>query len=342
MKKRNLFFVTVLAIGMGMSMPAWAQEAPAETEEGLAGVLGSLLDEGGVVDSILNDSEAMEAINGLFGEGGELAGILPEDVDIEGVLQTVGDQLQDTGSSLYQGINSIAEMAQAEDGSIDWDNLGSMAGSLVDMFVGGDVDVPEDASEEDLDAMFEEIMAPYKKADAVMFDYVAQRNAEFLDAADVQIFSKKTGFMGDIEQDEVKVLAEFNQTNFAVDGDQLKLVSGAADPLLLTLTKGEDGEFTVTDEKHAEDGEAFAASLEALCEEVGITPDDYYAGTVLGAYNDVEALADYLDEHPELASAEYQGEQMTSEELRALVNSYNDELFGSFFEDEEMTEAATE
>ena len=343
MKKRSMMFAVVLAVGMGMSMPALAEEAPSQSEEGgLGGLLSSLLSEGGVVDQVLNDTGAAEAISGLFGEDGELSGILPENVDIGEVLQTVGDQLQDTSSSLYQGINSIAEMAKGEDGSIDWDKVGNSVGTLIDMFAGGNMSGTDEMSGEDMDAYLAELLRPYEEADAVMFDYLAERNAEFMDSGDAQVFSKTTAYIDDLEQDEVKVLGDFTQVNFAIEGNQMNMVSAATDTLLLTLTKGEDGKFTVTGEKRAEDGEGYAASLEAMCQEVGIPTDDFYASNVLGAYSDAEALAKYLDEHPEVVSAEFQGEQLTAEELHALRKNYTDELFDSLFEEEETTEAVTE
>ena len=107
------------------------------------------------------------------------------------------------------------------------------------------------------------------------------------------------------------------------------------DTLLLTLTKGEDGTYTVTNEKHAADGEDYAESLEALCEEVGIPVDDVRVASKLGAYNDADALAKYLNEHPEIATAEYQGEQMTAEELKALSDGYTSDLMDSIFEETE-------
>ena len=370
MKKRGLLTASVLVIGMGMSVLTWAEEAPAQSGSRFGGLLSSLFSEDGVVENLLGEDGVVEnllgedgvvenllgedgavssllgdteLISSLFSEDGALAGILPEDVDINGVLQSVSSELEDVNSTLPQGIQSIAEMAADEDGSVDWEKVGGTAEELIDLLAGGlslgtgSADTEE--SEEDLDAFIAELMIPYEKADAVMFDYVAERNAGVMDAGDVQIFSKKTGYLGDIEQDEVKVLADFTQVNFTIDGDQMNMVSAATDTLLLTLTRGEDGNFTVTDEKHAEDGENYEASLEALCEEVGIPVDDFYTGGVLGAYNDADALAKYLEEHPEIATAEFQGEQMTAEELRTLSNEYTDALFDQIFE---MTEAATE
>ena len=348
MKKRGLLFVSVLVIGMGMSMPA-------QCGDKVGGVLGSLLSddglvntllgEDGVVNSVLHDEKAMETIGGLFEGDGPLAGILPEDVDVSGVLESVGSKLGDAGSVLQQGLESVAEMATNEDGSIDWEKVEGSAEELIGMITGGGAfggsDEPE--SEEDWDAYLAEIMAPYDAADAVMFDHVIENNADLMDQGDVQIVSRTAGCMNDIEDEVYKVLADFTQVNFTVDGDQMNLVSGATDTLLLSLQKGEDGVFAVIDEKRAEDGEGFEESVKALCEELGTDIDEYYSGNVLGAYNDATALAKYLREHPEIRTAEYQGEQLTADELQELADNYTDSLFDSIFGiEEEETEGVTE
>lgn len=354
MKRKGMLFAMVLAIGMGMTMPAMAEET---NEQGLGDLIGSLFQDGGLVDGLLgedgavsnylSDEKTMETINGLFGEDGPLAGVIPEDVDISGVLETVGSQLSDANSTLHQGIDSVVDMVTDENGSIDWEKIEGSVGDLFGVIAGGGKIGSESAEgdEEDIDALIAELMIPYNKADEVMFAYVGEKNADLMDAGDVQIFSKKTGYMDDPEQDEVKVLGDFTQVNFAIDGDQMNMVSAATDTILFTLARDEEGNYTVVDEKYAEDGEGYSASVEAMCGELGIPVEDFYSGTLLGAYNDADKLADYLDEHPEITTAEFQGEQMTAEELRALSDGYIEGLFDAAFgadEEEELTEAVTE
>ena len=311
MKKSNILCAAVLVIGMGMSMTVWAEKAPADHVDEIGELLSSLSDR------------------------------LPEKVNVGGALRTVGEILEDAGSAANQGLQSVADKITDKDGSIDWQKVENSAEELFDNLAGGlsignaGGDAGEGETEQDLDALLADILVPYEKADAVMFDYVAERNSEFMDAGDVQIFSKTPGYVGDPEADEFKVLGDFTQVNYVIDGDQMNMISAATDTLLLTLTKGEDGTYTVTDEKHAADGEDYADSLEALCEEVGIPVDDVYVASKLGAYNDADALAKYLNEHPEIATAEYQGEQMTAEELKALSDNYTSDLMDSIFEETE-------
>ena len=309
MKKSSLLCASVLVIGMGMSMTVWAEKAPADPIDEIGELLSSLSDR------------------------------LPEKVNVGDALRTVGEILEDAGSAVNQGLQSVADKITDEDGSVDWQKVENSAEELFGYLAGGlsigDVDGAGSETEQDLDALMADILAPYERADAVMFDYVAERNAEFMDAGDVQIFSKIPGYVGDPEADEFKVLGDFTQVNYVIDGDQMNMISAATDTLLLTLTKGEDGTYTVTDEKHAADGEDYADSLEALCEEVGIPVDDVHVASKLGAYNDADALVKYLNEHPEIATGEYQGEQMTAEELKALSDNYTSDLMDSIFEETE-------
>ena len=341
MKKRGLLFAAVLAIGMGtISVPAWAEEAPDSTDGKIGGLLSSLFSEGGIAESI----------NSLVGEAETLSEMLPENVNVGSVLQTVGGVLEEAGITANEGMQEIAGMITNEDGSVDWDKVGGSASDLLGLLAGGFMsgdagwEYGDGESEQDMDALFAQIMLPYDKADEAMFAYVAERNAQFMDAGDAQVLSKKTGYIGDPEKDEFQALAEFTQVNYVIDGDQMNMVSAATDTLLLTLAKGEGYTYTVIDEKHAEDGEGYAASREALCEEVGIPVDDFDVSCMLGVYNDASALADYLNEHPGIATAEYQGKQMSAEELQALADDYSNDIMDSLFEDaeEEVTEAVTE
>ena len=299
--------MSVLVIGMGISMTAWAEKAPADPGDEIGGLLSSLSD------------------------------LLPEKVNVGSALRTVGGILEDAGSAANQGLQSVADKITDEDGSVDWQKVEDSAEDILE-YLAGELSIGNAGggaggeTEQDLDALMADILAPYERADAVMFDYVAERNAEFMDAGDVQIFSKIPGYVGDPEADEFKVLGDFTQVNYVIDGNQMNMISAATDTLLLTLTKGEDGTYTVTDEKHAADGEDYADSLEALCEEVGIPVDDVRVASKLGAYNDADALVKYLNEHPEIATAEYQGEQMTAEELKALSDNYTSDLMDSIFE----------
>ena len=317
MKKMSFVLAGILTLTLCVSGPGWAAESAEDTGSEDAGLLESLLGE---------DSSAKGMLDNLFSEFGMLSGYASDEEGREEAINSIKDQLEDAGSELNQTISGILEMVENEDGSVDWDKVGDTVQEWLGAFSGSDT---ADADEE-----VEALMARYDALDEVMKEYVFARNAEFLEPGDVQIYSKQVAYMDDIDLDEVKVLAEFLQTNFTIEDDTLKMLCAAGDPLLLTLTKDEDGNFTVTDEKHAEDGENYTASVEAMCAEVGMTLEDYDGSMVFGKYNDADALADYLEEHPELKGGEFMGEIKTAEELREMSDAYTDELFDSIFGEE--------
>ena len=85
------------------------------------------------------------------------------------MLQTVGSQLEDAGSTLHQGISSVAEMVTDEVGSFDWEKAGDSINELIGLFAGGGTienfgtETDQESGELDLEALLAEIMIPMKK-----------------------------------------------------------------------------------------------------------------------------------------------------------------------------------
>ncbi len=313
MKKKSMVLAGILIFSMAFSAAAVsAEEAPSEP--------GTAEEEaGGLMDM-------------LFGENGVISGIIPEDIDVGEAMNTLGEQLKDTGSTFYQTVEGALEMYTNEDGTFDLQKVAETVQGMYGSFSG------DEATEEDIEAL----LSRYDELDDVMKEYMSEYNAQFMDPADVQIYSKQVAYMDDIDLDEIKVLADFCQMNYTIEDDQMILASGASEPYLFTIDRAEDGTLTVADEKHTEDGEGYTASLETLCEEVGITLDDYDASMVFGACNDVDALVKYMEEHPEITGAEYMGEIKTIDELRAISQEYTDGLLAAIFEETDVEEAFAE
>ena len=147
-----------------------AQEEAGKTEEGSGGLLGALLGEGGVVSSLLSEGGAVssllsekgaDAINGLlgtdkaaavsslledtgvleslFGEDGALSGVVPEGVDIGQIMDTVGKQITDPDSKLYQGLNSAADIMMEADDGIDRLSIGAIMNEMAGAFSGNEI-----------------------------------------------------------------------------------------------------------------------------------------------------------------------------------------------------------
>ena len=89
MKKSRILCASVLVIGMGMSLTAWAGKAPADPGDEIGGLLSFLSD------------------------------LLPEKVNVGSALRTVGGILEDAGSAANQGLQSVADKITDEDGSVD-------------------------------------------------------------------------------------------------------------------------------------------------------------------------------------------------------------------------------
>ncbi|MBQ6257092.1 MAG: hypothetical protein IJQ62_10640 [Clostridia bacterium] len=70
----------------------------------------------------------------------------------------------------------------------------------------------------------------------------------------------------------------------------------------------------------AEDGEGYAASVAALCEEVGFTTDDLAAATAFGTLSEQAELYTLMEAHPEVERIEYNGKMVTGAELKELLN----------------------
>ena len=318
MKKKSIVLAAILTLTMSFSCTAWAAESAQEpAPEDEDSKLSALFEEGGPLDK-------------LFGEDGTLSEYIPEGIDVQGVLQAIDEQVTDPDSQLHQTIDGIVEQVTDENGAIDWDQINNLFGSIAENT--GSI------NEEELDAL----MAGFDKLNEAMKEHLLARNEEFFDPSDVQIFSKQVAYMDDIDQEEVRILAKYCQDNYDIEDDQMVFASGVSEPVLLTLHSEEDGSFTVTDEQYAEDGEGFADSLEKMCETVGITSDDYYSAMVFGACNDVDALIEYMNAHPEITAAEYMGEMKTVDELQAISDAYMDDLYATIDEGIAELDAAAE
>lgn len=323
MKRKILAVLMAGCMTVSMTGPVWAEEAAAETEpaaeetagESLAGAISSLFGEGGALSGVFEEGGAVES---LFGEGGALSSIVPEGVDVDKISGMLSEQLSDPNSELYQTAEGVISKVTSDDGKLDTDALEELAGELISGFTGG---------EDDDMAVLDEELADYDAVTAAVEEYVKSRNAEYMEVGDLQTVARTIAHQVTREDGTKQQLGYYLQENFALDGTDYKLVSGSGDTLLLTLAKKDDGTFEVTDAKAAEDGEGYTESIEAMCAEIGITVDDYFAGTaVVSDLIELGELIKVLNEHPEAERIEYAGEMLTREDLEArsdeVVNEY--------------------
>ncbi|MBR3015890.1 MAG: hypothetical protein IKH57_02230 [Clostridia bacterium] len=309
MKKRFLAIIMAMMLIFGTMPAVFAEapavtEAPAETEEeaslgdmlfslfGEGGALNGLLDEGGVVDKLVN------------GEDG-LVQYLPEGIDASGILSGLREQLADKDSELYRAANNLQAFVTNEDGSLNMDKVKMLASSL---FAGG-----EGAGEE----AEEEIGA---QAQDAIREYIKKKNADTLEAGDAQVVILNVAQPLVQEDGTAKVIGYYTQQNYVLDGKDYKFLCSATDMMVVTIAKNADGLWEAVSHVAAEDGEGYAASVAALCESVGFTTDDLAGATAFGTLSEQAELYTLMDAHPEVERIEYNGEMVTGAQLKEMLN----------------------
>jgi len=103
-------------------------------------------------------------------------------------------------------------------------------------------------------------------------------------------------------------------------------VSGVLDAVV-DAVKNEAGSLDAeTLKEYAEDGENYMPSIEAMCSETGTSLDECLEDIEFADAMMVYDLETYLENHPEVAGIEYDGEIRTAEELDELwIEKFNEE-----------------
>ena len=275
------------------------------------GALSGLIQEGGVVDELLQDEH--------------VAKLLPEGIDAEALVGTLREQLGDGNSELYQAADKLYDYVTNEDGSLNEEALMELASGL---FAG--------KGQNDDSASGEEMMQQM----AAMQDAVKELNADVMVAGDAQSVIFMASPTVAREDGSYMVLGFFPQNNYVLDGKDLYVVDSASTTLLFTLAKDDDGVWQVTDTEIAEEGDGYTEALTALCEEIDYTTDDFYALLAFPAIYEYSAMMSVLQEVPEAERIEYNGELLTGEEVKQnfddLINEMMAQMGGG------ASEAATE
>ena len=273
------------------------------------------------------ESGTGELLKSLFGEGGPLNDALPEDADINAMVDAVKEQLDQADSEIGTALSQIYDMAQKEAGTFSPAALEEFADNLLSRFMGGGEDFDFSA----LEALFE-INDSMRAAEE---QYIKDRNAETMDPADVQIVSNSPIYTVEYEPEDTELtnMATMIQGNYRLnDENQLLFVSGAEDIVLFRHQKDEEGNYPVAEATFAEAGETYTASIEKMCEEVGITPDECFESIAAAEAGVAYDLAEYLENNPDITGIEYQGEIRTANELKDI---FYDEIAALYPPEEE-------
>ena len=335
-----------------------AKEAQAATEareeqgtqkeqDGKGGLLGALSDGVGALSGGLDslsdtlDSwsgkleslpEGKEALDGLFGKGGILEGVLPEGTDLDGLIGSVKERIADADGKVANALEDVREKVENTAGSIDLDTVNGYVGSLLGQVVGAGAG---SETESDLDFL-DELFRKTESIRAAQNAYMLDKNAESMDPGDVQIVTNTCIWEdADLDKEEIKVLAKIDQNNYTQnDKNELDFLSGAGDVVLFTLHAEDDGSYSVTDARFAEDGEGYLSSIEAFCDEVGTPLEDCMQTIDFADVMVLYDLEEYLNQHPDIKGIEYAGEVVDLEGLKTAQDNLLDLLLSE--EDAEM------
>ena len=280
MKKRILAIIMAVMLIFG-NLPAVFAEAPAETKEKKS--IGGFL-------------------SSLFGEDGKLNSLIEEGGNL---LKDMRTQLAEKRNQLSRVLNNLKAFVTNEDGSLNMDKVKLLASSL---FAGG-----EGAGEE----AEEEIGA---QAQDAIREYIKKKNADTLEAGDAQVVILNVAQPLVQADGTAKVIGYYTQQNYVLDGKDYKFLCSATDMMVVTIAKNADGLWEAVSHAAAEDGEGYAASVAALCEEVGFTTDDLASATAFGTLSEQAELYTLMDAHPDVERIEYNGEMVSGAQLKEMMN----------------------
>ena len=297
---------------------------------------GEVLGEGGLISS-------------LFGENGALSEYVPEGVDVEQLAKDAAGQLTDENSELYQGLDELSGLVTDENGSVDLEKVAGLAEMLLGSF-GDDTDgetVGLEGETEFGDEGFGFITLS-EEAQAAAKEYIIGFN-EGLEESEYQVVNLCNVVTTIDENGDYIHLGFDTQMNYNADGTDLVMTGAVAQPILLRIAQAEDGTCTVTDAKAAEDGEGYADSVKALCEEAGTTTEEFDSTMEYNEMAVLGTLIEFMNDHPEFERIEKDGEMLTAEDLDAQLDAAVEVVMGGFFDslmeelpEEMLTEADTE
>ena len=314
MKFRNLMMTGTMLLTMVMAASAvYAEDAqPESTEEAPA-------EEEGALGGLLKD---------LFGEEGLLKDALPEKTDISEMIDTAKEKLGQAGDEISEALDAALDVVKSEAGRLDAETLKEYVGEIISHFTGDSMEF------DSADGTMEAYLGIRESEDAFMLEH----NAGSLEPGDVQIVSNSNIYMDRFDGDVIRSIACMTQNNYTMDEEnQLHFLCGAEDIVLLTHQNDQEAGYPVTDAVFAEDGENYMPSIEAMCSETGEPLDECLEDIDFADVMMVYSLEQYLNDHPEVAGIEYDGEIRNAEEMYALWLEKLDEVYAEE-NGEELTE----
>jgi hypothetical protein len=305
---------------------AESAQSTAEEEPSLKGLVDMLLsDDGPLKEMTESGSEVGELLGGLISEledpDSELSAGINKAVEeiktqaegLSGKISEVVEQLGvEIGEDIPTELGGLIRMFAGEDGSLDLDSVRGIVDTILGRGSEGELDIEAKIREMlDSDEIIED---PFDEA---VTDYIVENYAKFYEPSDISIVVPVIVGLGD-----GKVLGDYWLLNFDVDGSNLVFKSGGVETGILNVTANEDEtEFTITGAEIYEDEELYE-KLPELCEQVGITADDYFntdRNASVGLYDNI---IDYAKMNKAIKTFEEAGEVYTIEQAKDYIVNY--------------------
>jgi len=231
-----------------------------------------------------------------------------------GALKNLWDLLKDENSPLYHAIGNISAFVTNEDGSLNMDAVMMLLGGMFNKDA-------EQEQEGPVDYLGEEGKTELK-------NYIKALNASVADPCDAQALYMNAPMP--LMQDDglVRVICQFRQENFKLEGKDLRLANSTDDCILVVFESGNDGKWTIRSSTLADKGPGREASIEALCIEAGYLPENLDATAMWDLIMQFE-LTEVIKNHPEADRIEYNGTMVTGAELNDMFNASLKALMGS-------------
>ena len=222
--------------------------------------------------------------------------------------ESAGDSsTENSGTNSGSLLSSLMSVLANPDGSLNFDAI------LGYMEIDPDFEVKFSADEEVKKALYEALEAEIRNTWGIYYE-----------ASEVSFFVPVTAALESSEDNStVRIMGDFCLLNYNPEEAKLVLASGGEFPGLLVFEKQEDGSYLCTEKKYAEDGTDVISSLTALSEEIGITYEQYEKTASDRDTWIVKAFKEYLEEHPEYESIEWDGEELT---LKDLTSKYSNSM----------------
>ena len=240
-----------------------------------------------------------------------------EGTDIDGMRNTLKEQLGEADSEFSQLAESILEKAKEKYGSDDLESLKEIVTPVLEQLLGDGADLGELEDLGNID--LEKLLAQGEMARELASDYIMEKNADILESGDVQIVDVSNVYEEMGLSEEFPYQTYVLQYNYTEDEEhQLHYLCGRGDLLLMTLHEEEDGSLTAQDAQVAEE-EDYETFLQAFCENTDKTPEECMESIEFAKAYSPYTLGLYLEEHPEYTALEYNGEMHTAQELEDIA-----------------------